>query len=518
MTDPEPSEPTGPPAGSARARPGGEALPSPGQGASGGPDRLVVLLWLVVLAVAAVRFVRLGDWSLWIDEAFTLSDSLHADRFANPIGYLLFGGFYEALGVRPDEFALRLPSALFGVASVVLCAWAFRPHAGPLVSVAAALLLASSSWHLYWSQNARFYTLAMALSLLGTGVYLRGLRRDSVLVATLGLALAASAAGAHLTAVFVLPGLVLLPILEAWFRARRSSEHPPEEPSLSSARLVRAAWVWMVTGILLAVLWGLDRVEEWQGLKRVVGFGHLALTVGFFFTPLLLMGALIGSGLGLARGLPTVRAAGVVVVVGFVSAAVIATVARMTAQYVFLLLPWVCLLAALPLDERALWHSGLPGERALRDYLKPRRMGAAYLALLVLPSLTNCLLQLTVRSGERPPWREAYTLVYDNLRPGDLVMGMSAAVGEYYFDAEETFVRYPDDVVYLDRYRWDTAETWDRTGRRTWFVVNHEELDDWKAPLRRRFEQLLREECRCLARFPLIVESRDLSVYVYLRE
>ena len=57
-----------------------------------------------------------------------------------------------------------------------------------------------------------------------------------------------------------------------------------------------------------------------------------------------------------------------------------------------------------------------------------------------------------------------------------------------------------------------------RFGRRIWFVLNYEQLEDWDRPDREAFEELLREQCRLEARFPLVVESRDLSVYVFLKE
>ena len=145
-------------------------------------------------------------------------------------------------------------------------------------------------------------------------------------------------------------------------------------------------------------------------------------------------------------------------------------------------------------------------------------MRLVYFAALLLPALTTCLLQLTVRAGERPRWRDAYRVVFEQRQPDDLVMGMAAAVGEYYLDPDAKEVRYPRSVVYLDRHRWPVAERWDRTGRPTWFVVNHEELEDWKEAERASFERVLREDFRQMARFPLIVESRDLSVFVYYRD
>lgn len=272
-----------------------------------------------------------------------------------------------------------------------------------------------------------------------------------------------------------------------------------------------------VTGIVVELVTGTarERLLAWQGKKLPSGAAHLILSSGFYFTPLLLTGALAGAVLGLRRGSRAVRIAVLAVVCDGLLAVFLAGQSRMTAQYVFVLLPWVAFLAAYLVEPHAAGsaESERLGKRPLLDPLR-----TAYLGVLVLPALTTCLLQLSVRAGERPRWRAAYRVVFEQSQPGDLVMGMAAAVGEYYLDPDARELRYPRKLVYLDRDRWEVAERWDRTGRPTWFVVNHEELEDWRRAERESFERVLREDCRQVARFPLIVESRDLSVFVYYRE
>ena len=94
---------------------------------------------------------------------------------------------------------------------------------------------------------------------------------------------------------------------------------------------------------------------------------------------------------------------------------------------------------------------------------------------------------------------------------------MAAPVGEYYLAPGRTDLRRLTELVYLDRFHWEVPALWDRSRERVWFVVNHEEFDDWPTEARREVEEVLSEECRLVARFALFVESRDLSVDVYLR-
>jgi hypothetical protein len=181
---------------------------------------------------------------------------------------------------------------------------------------------------------------------------------------------------------------------------------------------------------------------------------------------------------------------------------------RVTAQYVFVVLPFVCLLAAAP------WCLANPG----RQESLPGATAYGVLTLVSLPALIQCGLFLTHRNGERPHWREAYSTLAREIEPQDLLMGMSAPVGEYYLNPLATNVRNPEMVVYLDQWRSEVPQRWDRTGRRTWFVVNFEELDDWQPAAAEEFRRTLSEDCRLVAAWPLEVESRDLSVYLFVRD
>ena len=87
---------------------------------------------------------------------------------------------------------------------------------------------------------------------------------------------------------------------------------------------------------------------------------------------------------------------------------------RVSAQYLYMALPWIAALATAPIRKRALsW---------------------LYLGLLVLPGLVEIGLYFGPRHGDRPRWREAYAHVFEQRAPHDLVYGMAAVVGQYYLD------------------------------------------------------------------------------------
>src|SRR5271165_3481594 len=81
-----------------------------------------------------------------------------------------------------SEAWLRLPSALFGIAAIPLLYFVARKFIGVEPALAAAALLAFSPTHVYYSQEARGYTLAILMVLLSTYFFVRAVescgRRD----------------------------------------------------------------------------------------------------------------------------------------------------------------------------------------------------------------------------------------------------------------------------------------------------------------------------------------------------
>ncbi|NOZ71593.1 MAG: hypothetical protein GXP38_06730 [Chloroflexi bacterium] len=128
-------------------------------------------LYLLLTLAAIFRFYHLGYKGLWGDEIWTASWSqaglLHILRGLTrppdmPILYMLV---HLTTRISSSEFWVRFPSAFFGVVAVyylyrLTCIWL-----GERVALIASLLLAISPLHIWYSQDARYYSLLSALSL-----------------------------------------------------------------------------------------------------------------------------------------------------------------------------------------------------------------------------------------------------------------------------------------------------------------------------------------------------------------
>ncbi len=132
---------------------------------------------LAATAVAAVlRLWGLGSQSLWVDEVFTWMSAGGTGPFGwpelleNVHGPLFSAAVHVAMRLFGDaEWALRLPSALAGIALVPVTAWAAGRWAGERTVMPAAWLAAGSPFLVWYAQEARNYTWVMLAATLMAG-------------------------------------------------------------------------------------------------------------------------------------------------------------------------------------------------------------------------------------------------------------------------------------------------------------------------------------------------------------
>jgi len=211
-------------------RPDGGALMPLRRHAEPASRRQVILLSILLTVALGLRLYDLGD-GLWFDEIQTLVDYVRL-----PLGQILatfdsqnqhmlytllarisFAGFGES------PWALRLPAALLGVASLAALYWFAAQITARREAMLATLLLAFSYHHVWFSQNARGYTGLLLWTLLASGLFLRLLsdaHPRSWLPAVAYAASVALAIYTHATAVFLVVVHFLLWAVLA-LRARR---------------------------------------------------------------------------------------------------------------------------------------------------------------------------------------------------------------------------------------------------------------------------------------------------------
>ncbi len=178
------------------------------------------VLLAIILLGAFLRFLWIGEKSLWLDEAFTLWVAKHSltdvwlwiariDQHP-PLFYLLLSLWVKLFG--ESEVALRSLPALLGTATLPLIYAITRQVSSQrAVALLATLLLAVSTFHIHFAQETRMYTL-LALSATGALYFaLRITNGASSWRIIVGLALCqAVALWTHNTAVIFLPAAVII--------------------------------------------------------------------------------------------------------------------------------------------------------------------------------------------------------------------------------------------------------------------------------------------------------------------
>jgi mannosyltransferase len=191
----------------------------------------------LTLLAAALRCTTLDLQSFWYDEAFTPVHVLHPSLWATlrsvvhtentpPLWYLLEWADARALGT--GEVALRLPSALAGIATVPV-AWAIGRElvgghtnsSGRRTAAVCALLVAVNPLFVWYSQEARAYALFVLMGALATLCFLRAQREPTPRRMAAFALSAALALLTHYFAVFLLIPMVLWLLYER--RTRRAA-------------------------------------------------------------------------------------------------------------------------------------------------------------------------------------------------------------------------------------------------------------------------------------------------------
>jgi len=139
-----------------------------------------VALFCIVLIGAFLRFYHLGTQSLWYDEAFSVWISkLSVPQLVQatevdvhpPFYYLLL--HYWTMLFGTSESAVRLLSALFGILAIPMIYVVGRQLFNREAGLAAAIILAFSTFNIAYSQETRMYSLMVLLALISMYFFIR---------------------------------------------------------------------------------------------------------------------------------------------------------------------------------------------------------------------------------------------------------------------------------------------------------------------------------------------------------
>jgi mannosyltransferase len=438
---------------------------------------------LIVLIAAVLRFYKLGEWSFWGDEMFTVGgreDGFNYTFLRQSISLELIQVTVALWGA--NEWNARLVPALIGIISLPVLYFPIKKIFNPTVSLVALLLLALSPWHLYWSQNARFYVALLLFYTLALLVFYLGLEQDRPLYFLVSLLLLGLAVKERLIALFFVP--VILSYLGLLYIL------PFEKPA--GLRWRNLALFFGPPSLILALFFTgpyLLNLGAW-----FTGFGYannnplwlLAGIVYYMGLPLTCAGIL-----GAIYLLFQKSRAGLLLSLGAVIPIIILMAIssfHYTAnRYVFICLTSWVILAAVAAVE------------LLRQAQATGKILAfGILIIIILEPLSANILYYRYQNGNRDNWKEALEWVKERKQEGDLVVTINPELTNYYLE---------DKSVHFQEF--DLA-TVDETKRRVWFVEDmiaqeaYPQLHIW-----------LEQNAQPVANFDVHVQARNFRMRVY---
>ena len=223
-------------------------------------DRFLLAL---VAAALAIRLLRIGAQSLWIDEIFTLNVSnphggLHIWDY---LKYNIHGPLHSFVVyifhfVSMNDGWLRTPSALAGVGAVVYFYRWVSSWLGQPVARVAAVLLTVNPLHVYYCQEVRNYSFLLFFGMAATFYLHRLLSEESRKNFTVYTLAMAATVLCNFTALFLYVVHALI------FIVRRNT---------SRQRVVR----WIISAAVIGIL-----ISPWlYRVYVVIDFGRLATPV-----------------------------------------------------------------------------------------------------------------------------------------------------------------------------------------------------------------------------------------------
>lgn len=439
-------------------------------------QRASVLAVIIVLAAAILRFYHLGSQNLWIDEGFSLRDAARPDFLheTRPLYFLLLH-YWLSLGIPHAEFWMRLPSALFGIGGVWTLYLVGRRLVGTSAALLASAFMAVSVLHINHSEEVRWYSLIVLLTLLTTYFLMLSLEegkgRYFAAYALCGLA---SVMSFPLTA-FTLAAQGVFALL--YVKVYR----PRSLVLLGLQGAVLLVWVpWLRNNMENAKGYsqGITSLKDMPNPVNSVAMlgkyflwkwfnpGSVQLAAALGFSAFVLLIALYG-----LRNVRRTDAGAVFVWLWLVVPTVITLVACYKIANIWMPNYLICASPAFFL----LVAKGIGSMRS-------RYAASAAVAVIML--VTFGRLGLYYRKPARPQWRSVVEYIQSHEKPGD-VMGVydpgNVYVLNYYYHGKASFAPLGDEALTSDRLHGWTDEKVGRlfnsfplSGSRCWLVLcNH---------------------------------------------
>ena len=454
----------------------------------------IVLLGVIVMFGAALRFLNLGQWSFWIDEVFTVRDaqSLSLNNWQsipNPIPYL---AVKLSIGLAGNsEWGSRLIPCIVGIASIPAVFGLGRTLFNWRVGLLSSAFVACASWHLFWTQNARYPVLIFLFAILTAWFFYLSLERDSTLLTIAALVCCFCLILSHTLSVVIVPALAAYTVICLLEKPNRKRWINLLIFFVPFAIPVLALALPEVRGYLFSG-WGRN-VWQRSPLYIVLTLVHgvsIPIAVTAFFGAVAMPFSRSTRFLICYAGVPLAL---------FLIASQLQNVAG---YYLFWTTPAYFILAAVACEQ--VWKAMEGRSGQILGILVP--------CVLVVTLLSQDYLYFNIENGGRPKWREAFEAIQTEMIPTDKVVLSEPEMGRYYLPKLT-----PIYIGELLEDREGFERRWKNSGKdRLWFVVDVASFNVFDA--NENVRSWIRQRGHIVKTFPAFSRAKDRTIHVYLLE
>ena len=449
----------------------------------------------VVIFGALLRFWNLGQWSFWIDEVFTVRDakgfSLESwQSIPNPIPYLAIK--LSIVFANDSEWGSRLIPCIVGIITIPAVFGLGRTLFNWQIGFLGGTFMACSSWHLFWTQNARYPVFTLLFAVLTAWFFYLSLERNSTpltigaLIACLCLILS------HTLSVVIVPALAVYAAICLLEKSSKKRWLNLLIFFIPFTIPVLALIFPQVRGYLFSG-WGRN---EWQRspLYIVLTLVHgvsvpiaIAAFFGFIATPANRSTRFLLCYAGVPLTL-------------FLVASQFQNVAG---YYLFWTIPAYFIFAGVACER--IWRAVVPQSNG-------KILGMLLPCILVITLLSQIYLYFQTENGGRPRWREAFEAIQVEKQPNDKVVLSEPEMGRYYLpEATSVYIGgLLDNPVEFEKQ-------WKISGReRLWFVVDLASFNVFDADTAVR--SWIRKRGHLVKTLPAYSRVKDRTIHIYLLE
>lgn len=403
-------------------------------------SRYTQLLLALTLVGALLRFVNLGFNSLWLDEASTYTfasmslpgiwAATTGGEFNPPLFYwiehlmLVFGN---------NETVLRFMPALFGVLTIPLMYWVGKEFMDRNAGIIAAAACTFSPFLIFYSQEARAYSMGLFLVTFAMVFFLKALKTNNATHWALFGALSALAYWTHFYTLVITGTLVLYAIFV------KAMEWRKDLRSLKPAIIGAGTFVIISLPLLVLTLQLFAKRTAGGPTFGIQGAGIIGETFRQLsgFSEFVMLLFLILFVVGIIQAFVVDRNKGIFLIaltfLPFVISWFLSYKIPMQPRYLIILAPVYFVGIAL-------------AYRPVYALLSSRKIVYAFMALLVVLSVTTPFFVGYYTSYTKEDWRGFAGQMRQAAQPGDiliLVPGyMSQPFNYYYSNATEGTFRY----------------------------------------------------------------------------